>query len=277
MLTEPSTMPTGRYERVVFGALVGFVLVSNFDFGFIAASPELALIVGNIYAFLVTSRSSAKLTLVEKLQLTPTTYAFRFEPNMPINHRAGQYMEFTIPGVKPDARGNRRSFSISSAPSAKHIDIGIKFYQPGSAFKSRLQELSVGDTVIGNHVAGEFLLPTKKATKLVFIAGGIGITPFISMISEVLSSDETRSIELYYFVADKSEVAYKDILKSAASKGIKTHIRIGRDAGLTNDDIAQHKGAHFYVSGPPGLVSAYKKQLLAARVEHVHTDYFTGY
>lgn len=276
MLTEPSTMPTGRYERAVFGVLVGLLFASTFDLGFVASSPHLALLVGNLFAFMVTRRTSTKLKLVDITQLTPTTYGYTFEPRRPIAHQAGQYMEFTMPGVAYDSRGNRRSFSIASAPSDKHIAIGIKYYEPSSKFKTKLQDLTVGDEIIGNHVAGEFTLP-KKTDPVVFIAGGIGITPFIAMIRDMQATKTKREAELYYFVADKSEVAYKDVLKAAAAVGVAVHIRVGREARLTDEDIKKHAQAEYYLSGPPGLIQAYKDQLKTNGISKIRTDYFTGY
>jgi ferredoxin-NADP reductase len=277
MLTEPSTMPTGRYERIVFGILVGLLFAYTFDLGFIASSPHLALLVGNLFAFLVTMRVSAKLKLVEINQLTPTTYSYSFKPEIPFKYKSGQYMEFTLPKVQIDSRGNRRSFSIASAPADELINIGVKFYQPSSQFKTALQSLKIGDEIIGNHVAGEFILQKDTSRSLVFIAGGIGITPFISMIRDMQHTKIIRSIDLYYFVSDKTEVAYEDILKTASNNGVTVHIRIGRDAQLTNEEIASHPEADFYLSGPPGLVNVYKSQLKLNGVKSIHTDYFSGY
>lgn len=277
MLTEPATMPTERFKRLAFGAIVGLVFASNFDFGFIAASPHLALIIGNIFAFIVTWRAGVRLKLVEKKQLTPTTYSFTFEPSRPIKYLAGQYMELTLPGVEVDARGNRRTFTIASPPSEKLIKFGIKFYNPGSKFKTKLNSLKIGDEVLGGHVGGDFTLPKQLSRESVFIAGGIGITPFISMIGSVLAGNDGHNPELYYFVSDKNEVAYKNILRAALAKGMKISIRLGKSDKLTDADINKHPGADFYLSGPPGLVNAYKLQLNKQGIKRIHTDYFNGY
>lgn len=277
MLTEPSTMPTSRHMRLIFGAIVGLLFASTFDFGFIASSPHLALLLGNLFALLVTLRVSTKLELVEKKQLTPTTYSFAFAPTYPVRRTAGQFMEFTLPGVKLDSRGNRRTFTIASAPSDKLIKIGVKFNDPSSQFKAKLGALKIGDEIIGNHTAGDFVLPENKSTPVVFVAGGIGITPFISMIGDMLNKKEYYPTELYYFVSDRSEVAYQDVLKSAHKVGIKVNLRVGRDSNLTDEDIKSHKNAHFYLSGPPGLVNFYKPQLKKSGIKNIHVDYFTGY
>lgn len=277
MLTEPSTMPTSRHMRLVFGAIVGLLFASTFDLGFTASSPHLALILGNLFAFLVTFRASSSLKLVEKTQLTPTTYSFAFAPMRPIKRIAGQFMEFTLPGVKLDSRGNRRTFTIASAPSDQLIKIGVKFYDPSSQFKTKLKSLKIGDEIMGNHVAGDFILPDDSSTPVVFIAGGIGITPFIAMISDMLATGKKTTTDLYYFVSDKSEVAYQDVLKSAQKSGVKVNLRIGKTARLTDEDMKKHATARFYLSGPPGFVSVYKTQLQKMGIKRIHVDYFTGY
>ncbi len=277
MLTEPNTMPVTRYKRIIFGIIVGIVFAVNADLRFISTSPHFALIIGNLFALFVTMRVSAHLKLVDKVHLTPTTYRYTFKPSRPIHHEAGQYMEFTIPGVKLEARGNRRTFTIASPPHEKLIKIGVKLYDKGSSFKSKLQDLKIGDSIIGNHVAGDFVLSGKSSSPVVLVAGGIGITPFISMIEDVLVTGIKQRIKLFYFVSDKSEIAFKDTLKKAQDAGIKIHLRVGSGLRLTDNEINSNKSSHFYLSGPPGLVNGYKAQLQKLNVKHIHTDLFTGY
>ena len=277
MLTEPSTMPNTRYMSILFAIIVGVIFASNIEVGSVAASPHLALLIGNVLAFVVSARAAAQLVLVDKQALTPTTFSYAFQPSRPIKRIAGQYMEFTMAGVKLDSRSNRRTFTIASEPSDDLVKIGIKFYQPGSQFKNSLQSLKVGGTISGSHVAGDFIMPNDASVPLVFVAGGIGITPFIAMIQEIIATKSSRTIDLYYFVSDTSEIAYKDILTAAKAYGVTTHPKIGRESRLTDDDIKAHPGAHYYLSGPPGMVAAYKSQLKRAKVQTIHTDLFTGY
>ncbi len=277
MLTEPNTMPVTQNKRLVFGVIVAIIFAANIDIGFIASSPHLALIVGNLFAFLVTMRASTHLKLVEKKQLTPTTYSYAFKPSQAVHYTAGQYMEFTIPGVGFDSRGNRRTFTIAASPHSSLIRIGVKFYDKGSKFKNSLAALREGDAIIGNHVAGDFTLPKNTNVPVVFIAGGIGVTPFIAMIEDVIHKDSKQIIDLYYFVTDKSEIAFKEVLKTALDKGINIHMKVGKGQRLTEDDIKIHAASMFYISGPPGLVSAYKTLLQKMKIKKIYTDLFTGY
>lgn len=97
------------------------------------------------------------------------------------------------------------------------------------------------------------------------------------MMKDMTLNKQKRKAELYYFVSDKSELAYKDVLKSAMNYGVKINLRIGKGSRLTDSDINKHAGAHFYLSGPPGLVGAYKARLKKMGTKQIHVDYFTGY
>lgn len=277
MLTEPGTMPRTNYKRLFYAGIVGLVFGSQLSTEFIATSPHLALLIGNLFTFAVTRQTSTRLKLVSKKQLSPTTYDFTFQPERRIAFQAGQYMEFTLPGIPYNLRGNRRTFSIASAPDNPQIHIGIKLYEPGSAFKKALRSLPVGGQILGNHIAGDFLLPRDTAAPVVMIAGGIGITPFISMLEQMVLSGKARDVNLYYFVADASEVVYKDVLKKARDLGAKIELRPGSGKRLTDAEVATMKDSQIYISGPPGLVNAYHAQLQKSGAKAVHIDYFTGY
>jgi glycine betaine catabolism B len=277
MLTEPGTMPSTRNYRLVFGGIVGIMMGAQLGVGPVEPSPHLALLVGNVFAFVVTMRPSVRLRLISRIQLSPTTYEFAFQPNRKIPFKPGQYMDFTLAGVRLDKRGNRRTFTIASQPGEKQIRIAVKFYNAGSQFKARLLSLKKDEEILGNHMAGDFLLPASPSQPLVFVAGGIGVTPYISMLKHLLTNNESRDITLYYFANDKSEIVYKDVLEAAESIGLKTVVRIGKGERLRESDIKKHRRAHFYLSGPPALVSAYKSQLKSQGINHIHTDNFTGY
>src|SRR6185312_2239781 len=112
-------------------------------------------------------------------------------------------------------RGNRRYFTIASAPTEELTRLGVKFSAGGSAFKRELAELRQGDTIVASQLAGSFTLPRDPRRKLVFIVGGIGITPFLSMLKELIDKGESRPIIVLYGNRRASEIAYSDILDEA--------------------------------------------------------------
>lgn len=282
MLTEPATMPSRFNMRLVYGVIVGLVFGASLNFGFISTSPHLALLIGNLFAFAVSVRAGQLLRLVERRQLSPSTYEFAFASSSKINYKAGQYLAWTLDKVKFDLRANRRSFTIASSPHEKHLKLGIKFYEPSSQFKKRLLNLKKGDGIHVSALSGDFVLPTDTNKKLLFIGGGIGVTPFRSMIKDIALTKQKRDITLFYFAAGEQEVLYKDVWQEAAAYGVKmipftNKERLDKD--LLHKHAADFKGRDFYLSGPPFMVRGYKKVLqdLGVSANNIHTDYFSGY
>src|SRR5690606_21264831 len=123
-------------------------------------------------------RHNVRLTLKEKRKLGPNMREFVFTPNRPPSFKPGQYMEWTVPPIGADSRGNRRTFTIASSPTEPDVRLGVRFYERPSTFKRTLSQLVPGQTIMAGHIAGDFVLPADASQKLVFIASGIGITPF---------------------------------------------------------------------------------------------------
>ena len=106
MITEPLTTPPSRALQILYGMLVGFLFAPQLHFGSFYLTPELALLVGNIFSYIVGPKQRLTLKLQGAIQLTPDTGEFIFEPNMPIKFKPGQYLEWTLGHERPDSRGN---------------------------------------------------------------------------------------------------------------------------------------------------------------------------
>jgi ferredoxin-NADP reductase len=292
MVLEPSTISPRRSTRLVYAALVGGLSVSQIHASSIYATPELALVIGNLFSFAISPKYRLALRLHEKRQLSEHVYDFSFTPDRPITHLAGQYMEFTL-NTPLDDRGNRRTFTIASSPNEPDIHIGVKFYEPSSTFKQTLRALEPGDTILAGQIAGDFTLPKDLSQKLVFIAGGIGITPFRSMIQYLHDTEERRDITIFYVVSSPTELSYLDTLEQPMTSNVRI-VKIltsseapadwhGYRGMLTRDIIEQETPAYldcaFYLSGPNAMVQNYKDQLRQMGVSrrHIKTDYFSGY
>ncbi|HET9433330.1 MAG TPA: FAD-dependent oxidoreductase, partial [Chitinophagaceae bacterium] len=131
-------------------------------------------------------------------------------------------------------------------------------------------------------LSGDFVLPKDVNKKLLLVAGGIGVTPFRSMIKDLSLSKQKRDITLFYFAASEQEVLYKDIWQEAKQYGVKVVSFTNReklDDGMLQKYVPDHKQRDFYLSGPPFMVRAYKKVLrsLGISAHNIHTDYFSGY
>ena len=116
MLTEPLTLPPRRWQQLALAAVVGLLFAVPYNLGFVANSPELALLVGNALAFTAGQRGRVLLRFRGSRPLTPTTTEFSFQPERPLRFAPGQYIELNLPHGKADHKGRRRVFSLTSPP-----------------------------------------------------------------------------------------------------------------------------------------------------------------
>src|SRR5581483_252232 len=148
----------------------------------------------------------------------------------------------------------------------------------GSSFKKSLLKLNANSPLVATQLAGDFTLPKDMDKKLVFIAGGIGITPYRSMIKYLLDKNEKRQIIVFYSSKTTEEIVYTDVLEEARIKlGIKTVYTLtdttlvpskwqGKIGRLNKDMILSEapdfKERLFYLSGPHLMVVNFEKTLL---------------
>jgi ferredoxin-NADP reductase len=227
---------------------------------------------------------------MERHQLTPTTEEYVFEARRPLNFEAGQFVEITLPHPGKDWRGIRRSFSVTSVPGERRLAIGVKFYEPSSSFKRALQKMQPGAEITATGISGDFTLPRDHTQPLLFVAGGIGITPFVSHLQYLQRTGQKRDITLVYAVTNREELAYIELLRRAKCKvvvvckddlSLPEGWRHKKQTALTadvfaelNDDVTLRKA---FISGPPGMVRSARAELRNLGVAHIKTDYFTGY
>ncbi|MDE1975096.1 MAG: oxidoreductase [Patescibacteria group bacterium] len=295
MLTEPLTTPPTRASRIAYGIFVGAIYAPVVHIGWLYSTPELALCVGNILSFILSPKGKYVLTLVKAEKAATNTGEFIFRSDRPIVFRPGQYMEWTLAHARADTRGNRRYFTIASSPTERDVRLGVKFYDKPSSFKKALAGLDDGATIMAGSLAGDFVLPRDRSRKLAFIAGGIGITPFRSMIKYVLDSDDKRDMVMIYSNGKMSEIAYADVLEEAYEKlGMKTvctltdegrlpqvwNGRTGKiDPRMIEEEIPDYMDRTFYVSGPRSFVSAcaYALAQMGVPSRRIKTDFFPGF
>lgn len=281
MLTEPITMPPTRSLRILYGLMVGGLYASQFHLGGVYMGPHLALVLGNLYSYAVSSRERIVMRLREVRQLSREVYEFVFTPERRLAYASGQYLEWTLPHERQDSQGNRRYLTIASAPQEQEMRIGVRIGAHPSSFKKALLNMRLGGTILATSLAGDFVLPHDKTHKLLFIAGGVGITPFVSMLRQLMASGERRDIMLMYFVSSKDNLAYQELLSDAQKKlGIRV-------VGLVNERLSTEtlqqyvpdlKERKVYISGPDSMVGAYKTLVErgGASSGNIKTDYFTG-
>ena len=294
MLTEPATMPSRSIHTYIFAAGAGVLYAANISIGGFIIYPEVALLIVNLYAFIVSPKFSTPMTLIGT-RATPSgnVISYRFQPDIPFAYRPGQYMEWTLPHVAIDNRGNRRMFTIASSPTEQDILLGARFYNPSSTYKTSLASLTTGSLIFASQLSGSFTLPRNTDKKLLFIAGGIGVTPFRSMIKYVIDMKEKRDIVLLYASSSTDDFAYTDIFKEASVHGITVHyisqrqtsdigstVHIGRiDQNMLHELVPDLLKRHTYISGPVDMIDTIKEHLHVSGVKRsmIKTDYFSGY
>ncbi len=295
MLTEPLTTPPTKKLQTIYGLLVGIMFVPQFHIGAFYTTPELALVVGNLYAYIVSPKYKIMTTLKQKLQVAPDMIDFLFVTGKNFNFAPGQYMEWTVPHAHPDSRGNRRYFTLASSPTENIQRLGIRFYPNGSSFKKAMLSMDVSTPLIGSQLSGDFTLPDNVNTKLVFMAGGIGITPFRSMLKYLVDMKQKRPIVMFYSNKVYNEIIYTDVFNDAYTQlGIKTVYtltdknklpanwkgKVGRiDADMIAQEVPDYKERTFYLSGPHSMVVGYEEVLKGMGIpeKQIKKDFFPGF
>ena len=138
-----------------------------------------------------------KLTLRATKQEVSDIFSFIFVPERPLRWQAGQYLHYILNHPKPDDRGVERYFSIASAPYEKQVMLTTRFAPKGSSFKKVLKKLKPGDVIEVRDKGGDFVLDHRRKM-FVFIAGGIGITPFRAILLDMDRNKKPLNVQLLY-------------------------------------------------------------------------------
>jgi ferredoxin-NADP reductase len=223
-----------------------------------------------------------RLRLVEKRKEAADVKTFLFAPDSDLFWRAGQYLFYKLPHANPDGRGPERYFSIASAPHEKRVMLTTRFSQNGSSFKKALDALPIGGFIEADPPAGDFLVDHVDKP-LVFIAGGIGITAFRSILLDLDRRNERLNIRLLY-ANRNDELVFWNELESLRAR--KPDLKIDYFTGEKRLDGAEIKrlvkdlGAHrFYVSGPEPMVESLDRTLkdLGVPESQALNDFCPGY
>ncbi len=291
MVTEPLSTPAGAKAQMLYGGFIGLLSQMPFAIGPFFNSPELALVIANLLVWPMTLRGRLKLTLKKVREVAENTFEYSFKPSFPFAFEPGQYLEWALPHASPDGRGTRRYFTIASAPTESNVRLVVRHSLPGSTYKESLLSLNRNESVFASQLAGDFTLPIDiSAHKYLFVAGGIGITPFVSYVSDCSHSNISIDAHLLYCNKSVQDIAYADYFKKAESIGLQTiHILtnpppnwLGETGFLDVEkvkrlvpDVAERI---VYISGPPAMVGAYKKLSIQIGIPAtaIKTDYFPG-
>ncbi|HAS74372.1 MAG TPA: oxidoreductase [Clostridiales bacterium UBA8960] len=207
-------------------------------------------------------------------------HTFIFKSPELINWKAGQHGIFTVNHIK--MKNATRPFSIASIPSEGHIKISMKIGEKPSDFKRALISLTPGMKVSMRGPIGS-LYPTSQKP-LLFIAGGIGITPYRALVKDLLSRPATmpNDVKLLY-LSSQSEFIYKEEFESASMETpIKANYLVNRDqlSAEVEHFITLYKNdAEYFIVGPKPLTSSLETLLKNKGINKkmIKKDIFIGY
>lgn len=215
---------------------------------------------------------------------------FWFKPERAVHQIAGQFTEIYLPHENPDDRGVKRWFTLSDSPTDGLLSITTKYAgdDKSSSFKKHLFQLKPGAVVSLADPMGDFVLPKDTSIPIVYVAGGIGVTPIHSMIKYLSDTHEKRDITLLYAVNHQDDMAFTElfqnydlkfipIVKEANPdwKGETGTITVERILAEANKDPR----SLVYLSGPEPMIEALADGLKEAGVSknRIVTDFFPGY
>jgi len=190
---------------------------------------------------------------------------------------AGQAQAYTLPYLGEKEEDNQRWFTIASAPSEGEIHISTRISQ--SKFKQALSEMEVGDVIETHGLEGEFTWEEGSPERVVLVAGGIGITPFRSILKSRLSVGKRVDATLLYFNCDK-DVPFQEELEAIRATHEELEIQIVIGEAVTADAILERAPQSalqvVYLSGPEPMVEKVGSELRDRGVR-IKQDWFPGY
>lgn len=237
-----------------------------------------------------------RVQLKERRQETPDVMTFVFNLNgQPYPYTAGQFAFFELDELRAeDPRGKRRHFTLSSSPT-EHGIVQITTKLRGSGFKETLKNSALGLELDLEDARGRFSLPDKAEAPLVFLGGGVGVTPFRSMLRYAADENLPHHITVLYSAPTPEQLVYRREFESLPQENPNVHIVLtvtqpdqgggwqgetGRiDAEKISKYVSDIPAAIFYTCGPPPMVQAMEEVLKAMNVpaDKIRIERFSGY
>ena len=230
--------------------------------------------------------------VAEKREVAKGTLLVLFAVEDYPDYRPGAYFWVELPDRgHSDEKGLRRHISLVTSPTETGL-VGLATRLRDSAFKRTLAELEAGDEVEVEEPKGSFLLPEDASADYVFVAGGIGITVFRSMLRYVADENLPYRVTLVYSNRDRESTAFLDELEELERRieGLRVVLTMTEedgwegesrriDAAMLRDHVGELPDKQFLVAGPPAMTEAVVDALHAAGVaeDRVLAGKFSGY
>jgi len=232
-----------------------------------------------------------KLKLIDKKEQAKGTKTFFWQPEKQINFLPGQYYYFTLPKLNyPDSKGSTRHFTISSSPTEGDV-LGLTTrIREESGYKKTLDELQIGSVVEGEGPTGTFIFNQEDKGPNVFLAGGIGITPFRCFIKFNIDKNLRIPMHMIYSNSNPDEIAFKSEIEEWSKSN--DFIKMESIVTATNGRVDQTKITKFienwkldaknctwWIAGPPAFSDAMEDILgkMGVTSDKIRSEKFTGY
>jgi ferredoxin-NADP reductase len=239
--------------------------------------------------------STFETTLLAREEVAERTMAFHFVRPAGFEYAAGQAIDLELSGAQAGAAvGMRHAFSLVSAPFQPELTIATRMRD--SAYKRALASLPIGAGVTIDGPFGSLGLPEDRAVPAALIAGGIGITPFVSMLRQAAQDKLAEPLTLLYSNRRPEDAAFLSELQQLEKRNpnfrlVATMTQAGKsrlpwtgETGPIGEELLKRAVGDlaapiYYVVGPPGLVEALQATLQFAGVEpgRIVTEEFYGY
>ena len=236
-----------------------------------------------------------KLKLNAHKALCPGTAAFYFEKPEDFRFDAGQFANFTLLNpASTDLQGNTRALSIASAPHEKNLMVAMRLR--ATSFKSTLSSLPLGSEVLVQGPYGGLTIPANGTRPVALLAGGIGITPFRSLVWKAAEALSPRRILLFYSVRVPEEAAFLEELQQmeqfngrykticTVTQPEKSNTPWRGETGRISIDLLSKwipdlSVPIYYIAGPPGMVTGVRQMLVDSGIseEDIRAEEFAGY
>ncbi|MGH9446105.1 MAG: FAD-dependent oxidoreductase [Terriglobia bacterium] len=233
--------------------------------------------------------------LKNRKEVAERTMAFQFEKPADWTFKAGQFIDITLSNPpETDAEGNTRGFSIASAPQEDFLMVTTRLRD--TAFKRSLKTVPVGTEVKVEGPFGNLVLHNNTSRPCVLLAGGIGITPFRSIVVRAAKEKLAHHIFLFYSNRRPEDAAFLEELQALQKENPnfrliatmtdmdKSHQPWQGEKGLINQEMLSKnlkgvENAIYYIAGPAAMVNGLHSTLNAAGIDDddIRTEEFTGY
>jgi ferredoxin-NADP reductase len=236
-----------------------------------------------------------ELKLRQRDEVAEGTMAFRFDKPPGFAFKPGQAIDLVLPGEPAaDAQALRHTFSLVSAPFQDELAVATRMRD--SAYKRALKSLPLGASVQVEGPFGSLTLHKDRARAAVFIAGGIGITPFMSILRQAAKDQLPQELAMLYSNRRPEDSAFLEELEelqrlNSRFRLVATMTEMAKsdrawkgetrliDAGLVKSAGAKLAAPIYYLAGPPAMVDAMRKTLESAGIDEddVRSEEFYGY